>query len=78
MTSSTGDPQRVSIEFAPGSSGNFKSVQTVPITSSRGYFDTRVVFPRNGMVRLKWSYPPADAYSQATPIFSRLVHVTVR
>jgi hypothetical protein len=77
VLSTTGDPQTVSIEFAPGSSGAFKSLQTVPITNSRGYFDTRVVFPRSGFVRLKWSYPPADAYSQAQPVFSRLVHVTV-
>jgi hypothetical protein len=35
------------------------------------------VFPRSGYVRLRWSYPPADAFSQATPVLSRLVHVTV-
>jgi len=77
VLSAAGDPQTVSIEFAPGSSGNFKSIQTVPITNPRGYFDTRVVFPGSGFVRLRWSYPPADAYSQATPVFSRLVHVTI-
>jgi hypothetical protein len=77
-TTAPGEPQTVSIEFAPGSSGAFKSLQTVPITNPRGYFDTRVVFPRSGYVRLRWSYPPADAYSQATPVFSRVVHVTVR
>jgi hypothetical protein len=78
LTSATGDPQTVSIEFSPGSSGTFKSLQTVPITNPRGYIDTRVVFPRSGYVRLRWSYPPVDAYSHATPVFSRLVHVTVR
>jgi len=77
ITSSTGDPEMVSIDFAPGSSGTFKSLQTVPITNPRGYFDTRVVFPRSGFVRLRWSYPLADADAQATPVFSRLVHVTV-
>jgi hypothetical protein len=78
VVSSTGDPQTVSIEFSPGSSGTFKSLQTVPITNPRGYIDTRVAFPRSGYVRLRWSYPPGDAYSHATPVFSRLVHVTLR
>ncbi len=77
VVSAAGDPLTVSIEFATGSSGNFKSIQTVPIENPRGYFDTRVVFPRSGFVRLRWSYPPPDAYSQSTPVFSRLVHVAI-
>jgi hypothetical protein len=78
IVTSAGDPQTVAIEFRTGPRGGFRTLQTVSITNSRGYFDTRVVFPSSGFVRLKWSYPPPDAYSRAAPVFSRLVHVTVR
>lgn len=60
------------------STGSFQTLQTVPIRNREGYFDTRVVFPRSGMMRLMWSYPPADAYTLPVTVFSRTVHITVR
>lgn len=77
ITTSTGAPQTVEIQLARGSTGSFQTIATVPIRNIRGYFDTHVVFPASGMVRLKWSYPPVDTYSDPLPIYSRLVHVDI-
>jgi len=76
ISSETGDPQLVSIQQRSGH-GAFKTIETVPILNVRGYFDTRVVFPSSGMVRLEWAYPPLVAFAKPTPIYSRLVYVTV-
>ncbi len=73
----TGNPQLVEIQFQPSSGGPFKTVQTLAVTDPHGYFDTRVVFDSSGRVRLSWSYPPVDAYSQPTPVFSRQAQITV-
>jgi hypothetical protein len=72
--------QSVQIQFARGR-GSFKTIKTVKITSSRGYFDTHVTFPGSGEVRLAWTYPsrddrlPADALNAT--VHSRYVHVSV-
>jgi hypothetical protein len=50
-------PQTARIQFQPASGGAFKTVQTVPITSPRGYFDVRVAFPSSGSVRLEYVSP---------------------
>jgi hypothetical protein len=77
VSADTGTPQTVSIQLRSGENSQFKTIETVPITSVRGYFDTRVVFPSGGMVRLMWSYPPVDAFSQPMPAYSRLVQITL-
>ena len=76
--SDTGDPQLVEIQFQANSRGPYKTVQNLAITDPHGYFDTRVMFGSSGRVRLSWSYPPVDAYSQPTPVYSRVVQITVQ
>jgi hypothetical protein len=56
----TGRAQSVTIQFARGSRGKFKTIKTVRIGNSRGYFDTRIKFPSSGQVRLAWQYPRGD------------------
>jgi hypothetical protein len=68
--------QTVAIQLS-SSDGSFKTVETVPITNPRGYFDVRVVFPTSGDVRLAWSYPPSPASLDSAPVYSRLVHVDI-
>jgi hypothetical protein len=55
----TGQPQNVLVQFAPGTSGQFQTVATVP-TSALGFIDTQVTFPSSGQVRLAWQYPAGD------------------
>lgn len=47
----------VKIGFRSGTSGPFKTVQTVPITDPRGYFDVHVKLTHRGYVQLSWTYP---------------------
>jgi hypothetical protein len=56
----TGTPQTVDIQFAPTGSSSFSTVQTVPITNSRGYFDVHAPFTQSGNVRLVYTYPASD------------------
>jgi hypothetical protein len=65
-----GRPQ-VAIEFQPGSRGSFQTVKTVTVTSSRGYFDVRQVFPGSGSVRLSWSGPSGTRHSRTVKISVR-------
>jgi hypothetical protein len=81
----TGDPQTAQIQFAPGSSASFKTLQTAPVgADGTCYFDVRATFPRSGTVRIAWPYPANDPllgnYSpaQSRLIYSRTVQVTVR
>ncbi len=64
--------QSVQIQFRRGTRGAFKTIKTVGLTSSRGYFDVPVGFPSSGAVRLAWRYP------KGSTIYSRSVTVTVR
>src|SRR3984885_5499296 len=57
----TGAPQQVQIEYQRASRGAFKTMRTVTINSSRGYFDLHMTFPASGSVRLAWTYPANDA-----------------
>ncbi len=80
----THQPQYVDIQFRTGSSGPFRTLNTIRITDVRGYFDVRVKFPASGTVRLRWSYPSGDprlidpVTPSQTTIYSRQVYVTVR
>ncbi|MGP0050741.1 MAG: hypothetical protein ACLPZR_18105 [Solirubrobacteraceae bacterium] len=47
-------PQRVAVQL------NGKTLQTVNVTGSTGYFDIHMKFPRSGTVRLAWTYPSSD------------------
>ena len=74
---SSGDPGTVSIQLQPNSRGPFQTLKTVAITDAHGYFDTRVLFPSGGRVRLTWAYPPPDPFSEPTAVFSRVVQITI-
>jgi hypothetical protein len=70
--------QSVNIMFKPEGDTSYQLLETVPITSPQGYFDTRVPFPSNGTVQLSWTYP-ADSLFQ-TPsrtVYSRTVGVSI-
>ena len=71
-------PQSVTILFEPAGSTTFSPLDTVPITSSQGYFDTHETFPSSGTLELSWTYPADSMF--ATPsqtIYSRPVAITL-
>jgi len=78
----TGTAQAAQIQFQPGSKGAFTTLSTVNITNPSGYFDVRVKFPGNGVVRLAWTYPKTDPFvpvaSLGSTVFSRNVPITLR
>jgi hypothetical protein len=83
----TGTPQRVQIQFQRGSRGAFRTLRTVTITSSRGYFDLHLTFPASGSVRLAWTYPKNDPLlspgvklnpPEGATVYSRTQRVTVK
>jgi hypothetical protein len=75
----TGSPQTADIQFAPGSSGQYTTIQTVTIPpGATCYFDQRLTFPSSGTVRLTYTYPPGDALlGNGAIVVSRTVRVTV-
>ncbi len=69
----------VEILFAPAGSSHYSVLDTVPITSPEGYFDTSVSFPQSGSVELGWSYPQDPLLSFAgAKVFSRKVQIVIR
>jgi hypothetical protein len=63
----TGQSQYVQVQFAPGSSSSWRALDTIKITSSRGYFDVRIAFPSSGSVRVTYTYPAVDPGLVAPP-----------
>jgi hypothetical protein len=81
----SGKAQFVSIQFASGGSGNFRTIKSVKITNGRGYFDVNVKFPSSGQVRLAWTYPnvpalanPVDPSSLGRTVYSRVTNIALR
>ena len=78
--------QTVDIQLQPDSTGQFRTVQTVTISSPKAscYFFVRVTFPSSGTVRLTWTYPSPDPnFAYLDPlkqhqVFSRNVQITLR
>jgi hypothetical protein len=74
--------QSVEIEFQGGrgsnSTGAWQVLDTVAITSSKGYFDVHLAFPSSGSVRTAWTYPAGDPLLGSGTVYSRTVTVTVR
>jgi hypothetical protein len=77
----TGDAQTADIQFAPGSSRTFATIQTVTLGEAGScYFDVRVKFPASGSVRLSFGHPldnpllPADSGQ----VLSRTTQVSLR
>ncbi|MDQ6749005.1 MAG: hypothetical protein M3010_12990, partial [Candidatus Dormibacteraeota bacterium] len=61
--------QIAQIQYRRGSHGRYVTVAKVRITDSRGYFETRLVFPASGALRVVWSYPHGpSATSRVTPV----------
>jgi len=63
---------RVLIQFRARNHGVWRTVRTVVVTNSRGYFQTTLRLPASGAVRLAWSYP------HGATIHSRTATVSVR
>jgi hypothetical protein len=60
---------------------NGKTIKTVTVRGSTGYFDVRVKFPRSGMVRLAYTYPKNDpllAPGYGGTVYSRSFKINVR
>jgi hypothetical protein len=74
----TGQTQNALIQFQPGSSGAWQTIDTVPVTNPRGYIDVRLALPASGSVRLAWSYPASDRLLGSGTVYSRTVSVTVK
>ena len=75
----TGSPQTADIQFAPRSTGQYTTVDTVPLSSSSCYFDRHITFPSSGTVRLVYTYPMIEpAPAGGVQVSSRTVAVTVR
>ncbi len=68
-------PQTVSIQL------NGKTIKTVTVTGSTGYFDTHLKFPRSGSVRLAWTYPRSDTFLPVSDlgktVYSRSINIKV-
>jgi hypothetical protein len=75
----TGEPQTGQIQFAPGSSNQFTTIQTVTIGGGAScYFDVQVPFPSSGNVRLVYTYPLGDlSLGNGAIVVGRTIHVTV-
>jgi hypothetical protein len=76
--------QTADIQFAPGTSGAFTTIQTVTLSDpSNCYFDVRVKFPGSGTVRLSYDDSPLDPSLDPTlttdpgPIESRPVQISL-
>ena len=76
----TGQPQTAEIQFAPQSSGQYTTVQSVTIGPGQNcYFDVHITFPSSGEVRLAYTYPPGDQLlGNGAGVVSRVVPIKVR
>ncbi len=74
----TGKAQSVLVQFQPGSKGAFTTLDTVAITSPRGYVDVHLAFPSSGTVRLAWTYPTGDPLLSGGTVYSRSVKITIK
>jgi hypothetical protein len=71
-------PQWVEIQFARGSSQNWTTLQTLPVTDPHGYIDTWLTFPASGSVRLVWTYPPSDSKLKSSMVANSNGEITSR
>lgn len=70
--------ETVNIMFAPKRSSHFTILDTVPVVSPEGYFDTHVGFPSSGTVELSWTYPDDPLLGDSgQTVRSRQVQVTI-
>lgn len=68
-------PQTVAVQL------NGKTIKTVTVSGSAGYFDIHLTFPGSGSVRLAWTYPKSDPMLPITDlgktVFSRSFSIQV-
>jgi hypothetical protein len=62
----------VRVQFQTAARGPFRTLVSVQVTNSRGYFETRPAFARSGTLRLAWTSPAG------TSVVSRPIAVSVR
>jgi hypothetical protein len=75
----SGSPQTAEIQFAPRSTGQYTTIDTVPVSSDSCYFDRHITFPSSGMVRVLYTYPTVvSGGAGGVQVPSRTVAVTVR
>jgi hypothetical protein len=74
----TGQIQGAQIQFQRGSTGAWQTIDTVAVTSPRGYIDVHLALPATGAVRLAWAYPATDRLLGSGTVYSRTVTVTVK
>jgi hypothetical protein len=75
MAADTKAAQKVAIQL------NGKTIDTVTVRGSTGYFDVRVKFPTSGNVRLAYTYPKGDPFlpvGYGTTVFSRSFRIRVK
>jgi hypothetical protein len=75
MAADTNTPQTVSIQL------NGKTIDTVTVRGSTGYFDVRVKFPKSGNVRLAYTYPAGDLFlpvGYSGTVYSRSFAIRVK
>jgi hypothetical protein len=69
-------PESVAIQL------NNKTIDTVTVTGSVGYFDVHIKFPRSGNVRLAYTYPTVDPFLPVgvagSTVYSRSFAIKVR
>ena len=78
MNRQVGDRVQFSATFLR-STGQYTTVDTVPVSADSCYFDRHITFQSSGTVRLVYTYPtgtPGSAAGAQVP--SRTVDVTVR
>jgi hypothetical protein len=73
-------PQHALVQLQ--SHGVWRTISTVTVARSTGYFDVRLTFPSSGSVRVAWTYPASDPFLttpnvQGQTIYSRSLNVKV-
>jgi hypothetical protein len=65
--------------FQVGGKGRYILLDTVPVRAPDGYFDKPVLFPRSGILVMRWYYPLGPGFGPAAgaAVFSRPIQVTV-
>jgi hypothetical protein len=63
--------EQVSIQYQRGGKGSWATESTLTIHNIRGYFDTKLVFPASGAVRLAWTQPGGTVF------YSRTQNITI-
>jgi hypothetical protein len=62
-------PTTADLEFEPRGSGQWQTLEIVPVTNPRGYYELSVPFTASGSVRAAWTDPAGQTeYSRVQPV----------